>query len=186
MLKLLRKLKNKWVIFVDQTNKSLKEWNAIVEALGQGLQTIIIRKNLTNVKEFLLYPSFSYAMSENYLNSFKREYWSFVEENLFPNKSGDKTKLKYYAKVQCVIGKTSGQISKLNKYHIWNNEHVKSYLNNKKGYLWVLRVYKLKEPYMAETNRSMRFINLKKQVSIKDAIPVIEDAKYFQLINTLL
>ncbi|MGZ7136043.1 MAG: DUF1802 family protein [Methanobacterium sp.] len=39
-------------------NKCLKEWNAIIEALGQGKQSILIRYYKTYIKEFLLYPNF--------------------------------------------------------------------------------------------------------------------------------
>ena len=63
------------------TNKCLKEWNATIEALGHGKQTILIRNYKTNVSEFLLYPTVSYTLKDNYLESFQLKYQSFVEEN---------------------------------------------------------------------------------------------------------
>lgn len=42
--------------------KCLNEWNATIEALGQGKQTILIRNYNTTVKEFLLYPTVSYSI----------------------------------------------------------------------------------------------------------------------------
>jgi len=42
---------------MKSTHKCLKEWNATIEALGQGKQTILIRSCKTNFTEFLLYPT---------------------------------------------------------------------------------------------------------------------------------
>lgn len=39
------------------TTKCLNEWNATIEALGQGKQTILIRKYDTTLKEFLFFPT---------------------------------------------------------------------------------------------------------------------------------
>ena len=76
----------------------------------------------------------------------RKKYQTFAEENALPKKDNNKTEIKYFATVEKVIEKPSQRIGFLNKYHIWTNEHVKSYLNNKKAYVWILRVYKLKEP----------------------------------------
>jgi restriction system protein len=160
---------------VEKTNKSLKEWNAIIEALAGGLQTIIIRKNPTTLKGFFLYPTFSYATKENYLENFKKDFRHFVEKNAFPLKKGEKTQIKYYARVEKVIEISPKNLNSLNKLHIWKNDHVKKYLSNKKGYVWYLKIYKLKDSYMAEKNRGMRFANLKKEISLKDLIPVFEE-----------
>jgi len=58
---------------MESTQKCLKEWNATIEALGQGKQTILIRNYKTNVTEFLLYPTVSYALKDDYLESFQRK-----------------------------------------------------------------------------------------------------------------
>ncbi|WP_369829823.1 DUF1802 family protein [Methanobrevibacter sp. 87.7] len=42
---------------MSKITKCLNEWNATIEALGQGKQTILIRKYNTSLKEFLLYPT---------------------------------------------------------------------------------------------------------------------------------
>ena len=46
---------------MNEITKCLNEWNATIEALGQGKQTILIRKYNTTLNEFLLYPTVSYA-----------------------------------------------------------------------------------------------------------------------------
>lgn len=54
---------NSWRrIKLHAIKKCLNEWNATIEALGQGKQTILIRNYNTTVKEFLLYPTVSYSI----------------------------------------------------------------------------------------------------------------------------
>ena len=91
--------------------KCLNEWNATIEALGQGKQTILIRKYGTTLKEFLLYPTVSYALKDNVLDSFQEQ--DFVKSNLLPN--GDNPyEIKYYATVEDVIEKPSTRIGAFN------------------------------------------------------------------------
>ena len=56
---------------MTEITKCLNEWNATIKALGQGKQTILIRKYGTTLKEFLLYPTVSYALKDDVLNSFQ-------------------------------------------------------------------------------------------------------------------
>ena len=45
----------------------------LLEALGQGKQTILIRKYGTTIDKFLLFPTVSYAFKDNYLDSFEKK-----------------------------------------------------------------------------------------------------------------
>ncbi len=71
---------------MENITKCINEWNATIEALGQGKQTILIRKYGTNIDKFLLYPTVSYTLKDNYLDSFEKKYKSFVEGNALPKK----------------------------------------------------------------------------------------------------
>ena len=96
---------------MSEITKCLNEWNATIEALGQGKQTILIRKYGTTLKEFLLYPTVSYALKDNVLDSFQDQ--EFVKSNLLPN--GDNPyEIKYYATVEDVIEKPSTRIGAFN------------------------------------------------------------------------
>ena len=170
---------------MDKIKKCLNEWNATIEALGQGKQTILIRKYRTNIDKFLLYPTFSYALKENYLDSFEKKYKSFAEENALPNKDDNKTEVKYFATVEKVIEKSSQRIGSLNKYHIWTNEHVISYLGNKKAYIWILRVYKLKKPVMAERTIAKVYPNLLEEVSLEGIEPVFSDEEFSKIVKEI-
>ena len=173
----------------DRTNKikmCLNEWNATVEALGQGKQSILIRKYRTNLQEFILYPTISYTLKEGYLGSYKKEYQSFVEENALPATDHNKKEIKYYAKVESVIQKPNNRIGRLSNYHIWTKDHVKSYLQNQKGFVWVLRVYTLHEPIMAERTRGMRYANLLEDVSLEGIKPVLSDSEFNKIKNAII
>lgn len=69
----------------------------------------------------------------------------------------------------------------MGKHHIWANEHVKSYLGKQKAYVWILRVYKLKEPVMAGRTKGMLFANLDKEVSLEGIKPVLSDKDFSKI-----
>ena len=164
--------------------KCLNEWNATVEALGQGKQIILIRKYNTNLKEFLLYPTTSYALKDDYLDSFTNK--DFAKANALPKKEGNKTEVKYYAKVEKVIEKPSTRIGAFNDFHIWTRNHVKSYLNNKKAYIWVLRVYKLESPQYLKRTNGMLYANVGKEVSLNNLKPVLSDGDFNNLVKKVI
>ncbi len=173
-----------WGIVLE-IKKCINEWNATIEALGQGKQTILIRKYSTLQKEFLFYPTVSYASKDHYLQSFQQEYRKFVEENALPKKDGKKTEIKYYAKVDKVIEKPSNRIGGFSKYHIWTNEHVRSYLDSNKAQIWILRVYKLKESVMAEHGGGQMYVNLKVPISLEGIKPVIKDSEFSKIVQEI-
>ena len=167
------------------SNKCLKEWNATVEALGQGKQSILIRNYKTNVTEFLFYPTVSYALKNDYLDSFQTNYHDFVENNTLPEKKDDKVLIKYYATLEKITEKPVSWIPPA-KYYIWTRDHIKNYMTGPMAFIWILRVYKLKEPYWAEpTPGAIKFANLKEEASLEGMKPVLSDHVFFNLINGL-
>jgi len=168
------------------THKCLKEWNATIEALGQGKQTILVRNYKTNISEFLLYPTVSYASKDNYLDSFQGKNQDFVEVNALPEKKDDKVLIKYYAMLEKIVEKPVSRIPP-EKYYIWTKDHVKNYMSGKTAFIWILRVYKLKEPYLADpTPGAIRYANLKNEVSLEGIEPVLTDSQFFKLIDNLI
>jgi len=85
------------------TNRCLKEWNATIEALGHGKQTILIRNYETNITGFLLYPTMGYALKDDYLHSFQNKYKDFVRNNALPSKKDDEVLIKYFSMVEDII-----------------------------------------------------------------------------------
>ena len=165
--------------------KCLNDWNATVEALGQGKQTILIRKNSTTLKEFLLYPMVSYANKEDYLDSFKESEKDFVKKNTLPNVEDKSYEVKYYATVEDVFETPVSRIGKFNNYHIWTKKHVSGYFNTKNANIWLLRVYELDEPVYCGRSRGMVFANVNKEIELKGK-PVINDKDFKKLKDELL
>lgn len=168
---------------VETITKCLNEWNATIEALGQGKQSILIRKYGTNINEFLLYPTVSYALKDNYLDSFQEGYKDFVIENTLPNNEDSKFEVKYYAKIEKIVEKSSSRIGALNNYHIWTREHVKSYLGRTNAQIWILRVYELEKPEFLERTRGMKYANVDKEVSLKNLKPVLSDNDFENILK---
>lgn len=90
---------------MGEITKCINEWNATIEALGQGKQTILIRKYGTSLNEFLLYPTVSYTNKDDILDSFSDE--EFVKDNILPVGENRTYEVKYYATVEEVIDKPS-------------------------------------------------------------------------------
>lgn len=163
---------------MSEITKCLNEWNATIEALGQGKQTLLIRKYGTTLKEFLLYPTVSYALKDDVLDSFQDP--DFAKDNLLPSGEDGTYEIKYYATVEGVIEKPSSRIGAFNKFHIWTRDHVKDYLGRKSAQIWILRVYELDEPKMLKRNRGMRYANVDKPVKLEGK-PVLSDAEFEKL-----
>lgn len=80
---------------MSKIKKCLNEWNAAVEALAQGKQTII-RKYCINLVEFFLFQQQAMLSRTIYQESFKDR--SFAEDNALLKKGKRKKEVKYYAK----------------------------------------------------------------------------------------
>lgn len=168
-----------------EITKCINEWNATIEALGQGKQTILIRKYGTTLNEFLLYPTISYANKEDILDSFQEDSRNFVKDNLLPAGENRTYEVKYYATVEEVIDKSSTRIGAFNKFHIWTREHVKDYLGRKEAKIWILRVYELDEPQMLKRSNGMLYANVDKTVKLEGK-PVIPDKEFEKLKQAIL
>ena len=167
---------------MTEIKKCVNEWNATIEALGQGKQTILIRKYGTTLKEFLLYPTVSYALKEDVLDSFQDK--TFAKDNLLPS-GNDAYEVKYYATIEEIIDKSSARIGAFNKFHIWTRDHVKDYLGRNKAKIWILRVYELDEPQMLKRTRGMKYANVDKLVKL-EGNPVIPDNEFNKLKEEIL
>jgi restriction system protein len=172
---------------LKKMKKCLKEWNATIEALGQSKQTILIRNYKTNNNEFLLYPTVSYALKDNYLESFQGKHLKFVVENSLPvlNKEGKKVLIKYFATLEKIIEKPVSMIPS-DEHYIWTKNHVQKYMTGKTAFIWILRVYTLKEPYWAEpTFGAIMYANLKEEVSLEGMEPVLSDSELDGIVQAI-
>lgn len=167
-------------------NKCLKEGNPVVEALGEGFQTIMIRtyKPAAFGKQFLLFPTSFYKKLKIEL-TFKDEFIDFVNDNIMPIQEESKTEIKYYATVEYVIEKKDIPISYFNDFHIWTDMHVYDYIGDKPLYIWLLRVYKIKSVKVSNVN-GMIYSNLKENISLDSLRPVISDEEFRHIKEKLI
>lgn len=108
-----------------------------------------------------------------------------MESNSLPDKNEDKVLIKYFAKVEKIVEKPVSRIPSPKNY-IWTRDHVKNYMTGKTAYTWILRVYKLKEPYWAEpTPGAIKFANLKEKVSIDGMEPVFDDEEFQNILSKI-
>ena len=170
---------------MSEITKCLNEWNATLEALGQGKQTILIRKYGTTLNEFLLYPTVSYANKDDVLDSFQENYKEFAKDNLLPAGEDRTYEVKYFARVEEVVEKSSARIGAFNKFHIWTREHVKNYLGRNTAKIWILRVYKLDTPHKLKRSNGMLYANVEKPINLKGS-PVISDDEFNKLKEDIL
>ena len=168
---------------MSEITKCLNEWNATIEALGQGKQTILIRKTVTSLNEFLLYPTVSYAIKNDVLDSFQDK--EFAKNNLLPIGENGTYQVKYYATIEEIIEKNSRRIGAFNKFHNWTSNHVKKYLGRNNAKIWILRVYELDEPQMLKRSRAIRYANVNKPVKLEGK-PVIPDNEFNKLKEEIL
>lgn len=58
-------------------------------------------------------------------------------------------------------------------------------MTGRNAYIWVLRIYKLSEPYWAEKNLGIKYANLKEEVSLDGIGPVLNDSEFKKVVVAL-
>lgn len=96
----------------------------------------------------------------------------------------DQTLIKYYAKIIDILERPKNRLGKINKYHIWAPEHVKSYIPQR-AYIWILRVYELEKPVYTERSKGIVYANTKKLVDISNIKPVIDNEKFNEILEKI-
>lgn len=138
---------------------ALKEWAIICRALEEGKQSILLRKGGVleykkgfeiSQKIFLLYPTFEHQ-SKEYLQPNYLENFELLVEAKNSNTNNDKLNtIRILASIEEIhefCDETT--LSKLEKYHIWNERYLQSRMNynpKKPMNALFLRVYKLPKP----------------------------------------
>lgn len=141
---------------------AFKEWSYIVDALGTGKQSIILRKGgieedgqgfTMKGKRFLLFPTLFHQAK----NLVKEEWFTDFNEGKF-HEAFDKVRLEYYAEVAEVMNLTDWEkVSKLDPYHGWKEDIIKERFNRweKNVHLLVIQVFKLDKPVIIQITPEM-------------------------------
>ena len=136
---------------------AFKEWAYIVDALGQGLQSIILRKGgieeeggefKLKGKRFLLLPT----QFHQHQDMIKPDWLPKLNPAHY-QLSQDKVKIEFYAEIVAdQIIKEWAILEKLENEHAWKREIIAERFNRweKSAHLLILQVYKLNTPFELE------------------------------------
>ena len=138
---------------------ALKEWAVVCKALEEGRQVLLLRKGgIMEYREgfqvkhnsFMLYPTFEHQLKESIQSDYARKLDMILQEQ----RADNKVTITSYARALAVKQiDDSSLLSKLQKYHIWNEQYVNVRMNynpRKPIQAVLLRVYKLENPIEAE------------------------------------
>lgn len=167
-------------------NNCMNEWNVLIEALGQGKQSVLFKKYKSKQDNFLLYPTITYANKKHTLNGFKQKHEEFVKDNLYPTREDKKYEVKYYAEVKDIINIPFIKLINYNYLSIVTTRFIAQELSQNNIYLWLLRVYKLDQPLMLERSPGKLYSHIKDcKIDVENLEPVLSD-KEFERIERLI
>ncbi len=136
---------------------AFKEWAQIVDALGKGKQSIVIRKGgiseeegdfIVKGKKFLLFPTLFHQAEEK----IKPQWLPFLKGDNF-HSSDNKVTIRYFAEVaDSKLIKDWETIHKLDNWHAWKEEVMKEKFTRWENgaHLMVLQVFELPTPIELE------------------------------------
>lgn len=164
-----------------KNNKALREWATIVKALGEGKQTILIRKGELKFthNEFFLYPTFTTQTKDKFKGQFHLDFDATVT-----GRAKGKVMMEFYAQIKevCEVTK-SKKLLELDSCYTWTSSHVEDYFQktkDKKLYVIILRVFKLPKPVLIEPSGpgSIVWVNLPTPISTQGLVPVLKDGEF--------
>lgn len=139
---------------IGSISQGYKEWSAVVDALGNGTQTVMVRSYKPRYSPFLLYPTFSYSFSGKPEDMFQKNYLATAIESASRTAQLGKNELqveiRYFAEVDKVIQVGQDKWQQLEPFFIWSHKHILKYVNKlpskTSGFLWVVRIHRLHNP----------------------------------------
>lgn len=144
---------------------ALKEWSIICKAMEEGKQTILLRKGgileykkgfEISQKLFLLYPTLEHQAAEYLQSNYLQEYELLLKRNSSEIVQDKVNTLRIMARIEAMQEFHDHELlSKLEKYHIWNEKYVNMRMNynpKKPMNALLLRIYKLSQPISIDVN----------------------------------
>ena len=163
----------------------LKEWAAVVKALENGNQTVILRKGgiletdsgfKIEAKKFLLFPTFEHQDFKN----IKPDYQKYLEEVKNEQPENGSNIITSYAEVLAEVDISSDEkINALSDFHIWSESYIQERRNwmpekpLKAIFLRVFKIPKHKIPIKSEYQGCKSWININEEIPA--GTPVLSD-----------
>ena len=188
---------------------ALKEWSIICKAMEEGKQTLLLRKGgileykkgfEISQKLFLLYPTLEHQTREYLQSNYLQEYELLVKGNSSEIVQDKVNTIRIMAKIEAMQEfHNHEQLSKLEKYHIWNEKYVNMRMNynpKKPMNALLLRVYKLPQPIPIDVNPewagckswidiefTSKYGNQYENISelLNQSVPVIKDKDFHKI-----
>lgn len=173
------------------SSTALKEWAAVVEALGEGQQLLLLRKGgildpdgrfRVEHREFLLYPTWEHQEESLIRPEFRQRF----KESLRPPADPSRISFLYYAGVGYETSvEDPSRLAGLEKHHIWAPEFFGkrlSYRPEEPTLAMILRVYRLPKPVylpMEPAYAGCRsWVPLKQPVPVEGGEPLMDNRKF--------
>jgi hypothetical protein len=177
---------------------AFKEWAVVVDALGRGEQTIILRKGGISEgrggfqpehREFLLFPTLFHQQRESVLPAAQQRYDAISPA--FPPR--DILRLEYFARVSGWEKIESATLlHNLRGHHIWREEIIQErfdWTRHKHIYCLFVRTCALPKPVelqmLPDYGGCKSWIMLEEDVSVEGAKPVLSDEQFSARIRQL-
>jgi hypothetical protein len=166
-----------------------KDWSAVVDALGLGIQTVMVRSYKPRYSPFLLYPTFTYFGSVGAVLKFQERYREMATlsaiETVKLAKEDFFVEIKYFAALDEAIQVSKDNWEALEPFFIWTHKHILEYVNKPPGkapgFLWIVRTYKLPKVIrfgrLSQGGSPAEYRHLER-VSIAGSTPVLADNEF--------
>jgi hypothetical protein len=183
---------------LTQNTIALKEWAVVVKALGDGRQTVLLRKGgiiedrgefTVEHQEFFFYPTYTHQQRDGIQHDAVRDL-----DAVMPGRPPEGLLwMDLYAVVEFAAKVTDlGRLHKIQDLHILTPSEVESrfYYGKSRG-LWVLkpRLYRLPAPHTVPTTPAYAgcrsWVPLEKALSTEGAAPIQDDAVFSEQLRAI-
>lgn len=177
---------------LTQNQVAFKEWGAVCAALGQGLQSVIVRKGgihegqqgfRVDHREFWLFPTRFHQGAEQ----LQPEFGDLLKAPIAIEPASGKIMLALYAVVEKVLEiKEPSRLSRLNSLQVLNQETIQQRFEYKNPGLFVLLVRTYQRPQPIELENETRYagcrswVELSQEFSTSSLTPVLTDEQFQQ------
>lgn len=177
---------------------AFKEWAIVVDALGRGEQSIILRKGgiaegrggfKPEHERFLLFPTLFHQQRESVLPAAQSRY-----DEIAPGLPGtDILRLEFVAEVALARQLRSLEEAQgLRPFHIWRDEVVADRFDwgrDKSLYVMVLRIRRLPQridlPMLPSYGGCKSWIETSEEIAVTNAVPVLEEAAFAERLKAI-
>ncbi len=180
---------------LTQNQIAFKEWGAVCAALGQGLQSVIVRKGgihegqqgfRVDHREFWLFPTRFHQGAEQ----LQPEYRDLLTAPLAMEPASGKIMLALYAVVENVLEiKEPFALPGLNSIQVLNQETIQQRFEYKNPGLFVLLVRAYQQPQPFEVENETRYagcrtwVELSHEFSTSNLTPALTDEQFRQQVQ---